>query len=102
MNLMQDQMWTTREGVTLRLEDMTPDHRRNTLCWLRRHAAGLKFHYELSIIMSPMQPSGDMACDAFDAGLRELEEEPDAQWLNTTPLVLRLTGLVAADQRWPR
>jgi len=101
MRLYQDRVWTTKDGETLRLEDMTPNHRRRTLCYLRLHARAVKFNYELDLILGP-QPVGEMACDMFDAGLRELEEQPAMEWLNETPLVTRLAQMVAGDQRWPR
>lgn len=95
-DLYQDERWTTRDGKTLALEDMTPEHRRNLLAMLRRRADSYKLSAQMSLAYG-MQPSGDAACDAFDAMCDEIGRTPAAQWLEELPLVERLRELVGAD-----
>lgn len=95
-DLYQDEVWITKDGHTLRLVDMTPEHRQNLLAWIRRNSSRLKLSAELSLCTGP-EPSGDAASDCFDSMFDEVLRTPAAQWIEEQPLVVRLRELVAAD-----
>lgn len=96
--LEQDEMWWPREGPPIRLTDMGPRHRRNTLAMIRRGAAATKFAYEISLLSGPMPDPDSMAADMVDEGLRQLAEQDSAEWIEEQPLVAQLANLVALDQ----
>jgi hypothetical protein len=93
--LHQAEAWT-KDGRAVRLEDLTPEHRRNLLAWLRRRAEGLKFSADLALC-SVGGPNGDAACDAFEDACDRQFAEPASVWLEGTDLVTRLRELVDAD-----
>jgi hypothetical protein len=95
--LEQDEVWVDADLNTHRLEDLTPRHRGAILRWLERRAEDLQTSDGLSLLSGPM-PSGDAACDLFDAGMRELAEQDSAEWLAEQPLVQRLRALDDEDQ----
>lgn len=90
--LQQDVIWTAADGVTLHLEEMTPEHRRRLLKWLERHAESLKTQY-LWHFFGVTGPSGEAAQDAFESAMDELERQPALDWLNEQPLVKRLRAI---------
>jgi hypothetical protein len=94
--LYQAEVWTTKDGREIALGDMTPEHRRNLLAWIRRRAEQLKWSAELRICAGP-GPSGDAASDCFDAIFDEMLRTPAAEWIEEQPLVARLRELVDAD-----
>ena len=95
----QDEIWITRDGRVLRLEDMEPSHRRNTLRMLERRADSYNILAFRRYFMFPLGggPSGDMANDAFDQAMDEFIEEHPRDWLSKQPLVRRLRALVEDD-----
>lgn len=95
--LNQSEFWYTADGRAIRPADMEPQHRQNTIAWLERHAQSLHFQYTWSLIHGP-QPSGEMACDAFDSMLDELEEQDPLEWLNEQPLMQALRQAEADAQ----
>lgn len=92
--LFQDREWRSGDGRVNRLKDLDPRHRRNLIAWLERRAARLKMAYEFSLATGP-QPSGEMACDAFESEQAVLWETGDQEWLNSTPLMIRLRKIEA-------
>lgn len=95
--LEQDEMWWPREGAPIRLDDMGPRHRRNTLAMIRRNAAATKFAYEINALSGPRPDPFSMAADMVDEGLRQLAKQDPVEWINEQPLVARLAELAAAD-----
>jgi hypothetical protein len=95
--LAQDEIWHPKNANPIRLQAMAPSHRRNLLAWLRRRAPRLKESTAWSYLTGP-GPSGDMACDAFDRELDELDAQDPQAWLAEQPLVIRLANLIAADR----
>lgn len=100
----QDEIWITRDGRVLRLEDMEPSHRKNTLRMLERRAYSLNTLAFTRYFVSPLGggPSGDMANDAFDRTMNEFIEEHPRDWLRKQPLVRRLKALVDDDNAHER
>lgn len=97
--LNQDEVWRPNgASKDLRLADMTPRHRGNLLAWLRRKAFNLKEVYTFRLIAGP-QPSGDMACDAFDSMVDELEQTTPEVWIEDWPLVKKLVELAERDRQ---
>ena len=79
------------------LDAMTPQHRRNLLRWLERHADKLKDSAEWSWVMGP-QPSGDMASADFEAAFDEMLRQGPREWLHETPFVKRLVRMIESDK----
>jgi hypothetical protein len=86
--LEQSEWWVTKDGQKLRLKDMAPSHRANTLALLRRGA----FTLHLAHVSSPIFN------DAPDSVTNELVAEDSAEWLEKQPLIRRLRNMVKADQ----
>jgi hypothetical protein len=100
--LSQDVWWRPRNAEPLRVKDMEPSHRSNTLEYLLRNAVRYKTAAEnefASLISGPMGPSGDMACDAVDSVMDELLEQTPLAWMEEQPLVRKLTKLVKKDRK---
>jgi hypothetical protein len=81
--------------VRLRLDDMTPTHRRATLAWLRGHAELL--HAQRKAIVGRLYKRGELDDVEFADELRYLEALDPAVWLEDTPLVRRLVQLVPRE-----
>lgn len=79
-----------------RLRSMEPEHKRNLLAWLMKHADSLKTAEENRFMSGPM-PSGDAATDGFDDVMGELLDKDSHEWLDEKPLVVRLRELIRAD-----
>lgn len=79
----------TERTEPIRVEDMAHDHRLALLSWLRQRAHRFKEKAEWRMAGGP-QPSGDMACDAFEAELNELMNQPASEWIEQQPLVQAL------------
>lgn len=94
--LEQDEVWVTQEGETLRLEDMEPRHRRNTLAFLRRRAHELHERMSLYYITVPA-PTADIASLMFEREMTEHFEKEPKVWLEEQPLMQRLAALVVED-----
>lgn len=87
--LWQDTWWYPYRRPAIRIVEMEKTHRYNTANLLERKAGGIVRAQEVSMVFSPFQPGGDMACDAFDRELDEMREHP-AEWLRGTPLLQAL------------
>jgi hypothetical protein len=79
--------FTSTEAI--RLEDMTHDHRLALLAFLRRNAPRYKMRADWAMTSGP-QPSGDAACDAFEAACDQQWETSAAEWIEDQPLVQAL------------
>jgi hypothetical protein len=94
----QDMWWTPKEGAPVKLADMGPGHCKNTLAWLERRAATLKFSEEMSFIYSmPSNPS-DSTADAMDREMDALQAQGVTAWFEDKELVKALRKLIAADE----
>lgn len=87
--LYQRKVWTTREGVTMALKEMTPDHRRNLLRYFERRAAAMKDSEEWKIALGPIEPPEEYFDHMFSATPQE--------WLSQLPLYKALRKLVCKD-----
>ncbi len=95
--LYQDKVWTSREGVTLRLKEMAPSHRANLLRWIERNAGKLRRAELNSMYQFSMFVNGEMALDAIDSEISYLERISPEQYLDGLPLVAKLRRKVAKD-----
>jgi hypothetical protein len=81
----QKTWWKPRQGPPVLIADMTDTHRLHTAAWLFKRAEMLADAEATSMVFGPFQPSGDMACDAFDDIVGELLDRP-LEWLRGKPL----------------
>lgn len=93
MDLWDDKEWTTRDGDTIALEDMTDSHRRNLISWLRRNAGVLKHAEEMAFVSGPMPSAETEAWSMVMGGVQEWLNEDPQEWLEETPLMIRLLEL---------
>lgn len=75
----------------VRIADMEPEWRYNATRWLLRRAPYFADRYSWGMLASglgPLGPSGDAACDAFEAAMAELdrEQEDPQRWIRGTVL----------------
>lgn len=95
--LRQSGWWITKDRQVLRLEDMAPTHRANTLAMLRRGA--VKIHESETWRWMTGAPD-----DVVDSAIAETSGTPEERqarawkWLRKQPLVKRLRELVKADR----
>jgi hypothetical protein len=73
----------------IRIEHMDHEHRLALLAFLRRNAGRYKLRADWAMASGP-QPSGDMACDAFERECDQLWGTPAAEWIEDQPLVQAL------------
>jgi hypothetical protein len=91
--LLQDKEWTDSEGITRRLEDMTPDHRRALIGWLRARASRLQNTMHWTAYFGGLS----FFSEPPDEVLYEADEQFDLDpqdWLTQTPLMTRLLELL--------
>lgn len=92
--LEQDRYWRTRDGLPILLTHMGPDHRRNTLNYLRRNASFTRRAYDWCVIFNRAedddQPHMDIRPQALDSGAED--------WINARPFMIELQRLVTIDQ----
>lgn len=94
--LEQDVIWITRDNRTLRLEDMDPVHRKNTLRLLERK----KIQFNIIAFTRDFGgygPSGEMAQWCFEREANEFIEQGIDNWFSALPLVRRLCELITDD-----
>lgn len=100
----QDELWQTRDGMPMSLEEMDPGHRSATLAFLRRRAAYLERAYAFcevrALLDSHPAPYHRMlaARQLMAERERALSDGPEA-WLERRPLIITLARLVAEDAR---
>ena len=90
--LEQDRWWVTRDKQVMRLKDMAPSHRANTLKMLERNALAW---YD-TILMNSMIGAPDDVETMINAELHGSEaarRKAAAKWLRSQPLVKRLRKL---------
>ena len=118
MNLGQTQTWTTKDGTTLLLTQMSLRHKRNVVAMLERYAASIELTVscrEMALLNQPVPtvlgshgrdipgppvslwPGGEMAEEALLAEFDARQADPVA-WLHTLPLVKELDRQIAAAQ----
>jgi hypothetical protein len=89
----RDDAWTTRDGEEIPITEMEASHIANVIYFLERRARAL---HRLAIqkmiddLSGPFAPSGDWACDSFDAAFDELLNMSPMEWLASTPIVQAL------------
>lgn len=95
--IQQGLWWRMRESrnpedkttVAVRVADMDHDHRLSLLGFLRRNAKAYKEREDWAYASGP-QPSGDMACDAFEAECDRQWSMGAHEWLEDQPLICTL------------
>lgn len=80
--------WITKEDVRVKLVDMNPGHRANTLALLERQAEQMHLVYAGSGVFM----------NAPDDVQASLENEDPRKWLSKQPLIKRLRRMVKADR----
>lgn len=94
--LEQDVIWITRDGRTLRLEDMDPTHRKNTLRLLERKK--IQFNMiAFSRDFGGYGPNGEVAQWCFEREVDEFIKQGIDNWFTKLPLICRLRELIAKD-----
>jgi len=91
----QDEYWVDGLGRIRRIADMDRAYCENVREFLIRQAGGFA-QWQLRRVLSGPQPSGDMACDAFDSMTEELVEatrNPQA-WILRKPLLHALQARI--------
>jgi hypothetical protein len=95
----QDEVWRTKDGRVLTLDEMEPGHRRNLLAWLERRPLSLLVVWLGEMTSGPLAARGDDAwqmCLWWDEQFAAGVADPSA-WLRERPLHRRLAALVADD-----
>lgn len=87
--LHQSEIWIDADGNTHQISDMEIRHARNVIRMLERNAERLHLQQGFSFLSGP-EPSGDMACDAFDSMMDEFGNMDALIWLRSTDLVQAL------------
>lgn len=103
----QGEWWQPKVGPMVRIATMTDTHRLHLMRWLERRAPSMATLMMWNMASGP-QPSGDAACDGFEAEMNFLQDRP-VEWLRTTELYRALArGLPSPDggkrsrKRWGR
>ena len=105
--------WTTRDGVMWLITDMTDSHLTNTLKYLHRNVEGFRDRMLLEIASYP-EPRGEMAMDAYDSGISQMEHAGPREtltqavkpYLNLEKEALKrklpvVKELVLDEEEWP-
>ena len=71
-----NEYWVTKDKQRLRIRDIEDSHLVNILRFVRRGCEVVRRRVEIQMLSYP-GPSGDAACDAFDA---ELNQVMDGDW----------------------
>ena len=69
--------WTTKDGRKIRIEDMTADHLRNTVAYLRRNAEAFRAYASFDHFFRGKPPNGEMAQIAWEHEGRSIERLSD-------------------------
>lgn len=91
--LHQDEVWTDRDGLEHRLDEMSHDYLLNVRRFLVRRAWWLEMQDTLALLSSVFGPQGDMATYHMERALDEQSEDPEG-WLLKTPLLRRIDALL--------
>lgn len=93
----QDKVWITRDGRVLRLEEMEPTHRRNTLRLLERKKTQLNLIAFWRYFGSVDGPNGEVAQSCFEREMDRFIYQDLDEWFAQQPLICRLRTLVDDD-----
>lgn len=97
--LEQDVWWKPRSEPPIRIEDMSPSHRRRLLAYLERNADRMKFGEETYLLLSVPHDISDTAGDMLNQEISTMAHTPAIEWLAEKPLVARLREMVARDDK---
>lgn len=89
--LLQDEWWQCQDGMPIRLVEMEPSHRFNTLAWLWRRSRMLFRHYLWHL--ATKDPDRALESARSHSALMEAPEK----WLARQPLIVELVRLVKID-----
>lgn len=87
--LLQTEWWQCQDGMPIRLEDMEPSHRYNTLAWLFRRSRMLYRHYLWHFAGTEIEKLSVRMHN-------ELTQTTD-KWLAQQPLVIELVRMIRID-----
>ena len=100
--LEQEEVWRNYFGNDVRIDSMDERYVANLTAWLLRKAPAIQWSLYCEIAHFARQDHGDMAQDALDQMLYELEQPP-LQWIRQRPvfkaLERRRTEFVSASAR---
>jgi hypothetical protein len=97
MLLRQSAVWQTRDGMPIPLDEMDPQHRANTLRFLRRRADYLRTAYYW-VAGRIFAEAPDEVWAQHEQDMTLALEPPAAAWLETKPLIIELARLVRKDE----
>lgn len=93
-SVLQNKAWTTQRGETLALEDMTREHRRNLLAYLRRRIDQIRhellWYWALEV---HGHEGGELAHEALECELEFVTRASDDELFDSLPLIKRLRSL---------
>lgn len=87
--LHQSEIWIDADGNTHQIPDMEIRHARNVIRLLERKAAQIHDAESWDYVSGP-GPSGDVACDAFEAEMERFMSADPLEWVRSTDLVQAL------------
>ena len=93
----QNEIWQTADRVVIRLTEMDPTHRRNTLALLRRRAQYNHMMYHRVEEQIMLSAPDDVYNEWWSTSSKSLMDDP-AAWLERRPLVIELARLVRLDE----
>lgn len=82
------------------LDQLSREHQRRLLAWLRRNAETMQAHERRTV--ARLYQRGRMLAPEFAAAMRPLETVLPEVWIEDTALVRRLVQLVPAEPARPR
>lgn len=88
----QDDVWVTRDGRTIPVEDLSADQCRVLLAWYSERAGVFKAAEESALVSAGM-PSGEAAFDMVLGGVMDFVSMTPEEWLSEQPLIFRLQQL---------
>lgn len=95
----QEDFWVTYSGWRIPLDAMSPAHCADTVAFIKRSLSRLA-ERDLMVMSLDPGPTGDVACDAFDSAMGELEHiiHNAPEWAEGTPLVRALNRRAQGDR----
>jgi hypothetical protein len=93
----QDKIWIDGLGLTNQLEDMSNEHLVNLKGWLIRHAPNFMLALMSDMYHAASHMNGEMAIDAIDGEIRQLEQQNAYLWMEERLLYRKINRLI--DER---